>query len=209
MPIMDPLPSINIAYSMVLRVEKQRQMHTSYIEIGENSALSAKYTTYANQKGDGNNRLNFKGRNGNLKVDKHCSNCGKDGYVKENCFKKVGHCTYYSRNGHIREYCFKLNGYLDWYKNYKDNRVQSSPRNVINFADTPLSNQEEPVLKGNEWSFDITELVQVGVSKLMKGNSMAIGHQENFAHYSNFASLIYGNLTFLYFLFHVSTCFLE
>ena len=31
--------------------------------------------------------LIFKGKNGNLKADMHCYNCGKGGHVKENCWK--------------------------------------------------------------------------------------------------------------------------
>ena len=159
MLVKDPLPSTNKAYSMVLRVKKQRKVHTSYIEIGENSALLAKSTAYANQKREVNNKPNFKRKNGNLKADKHRYNCGKDGHVKENCFKNLSHCIYCGRDGYIRESCFKLNRYPEWYKEYKEKRVQSCPRNVANFADTPLSSQEELVLKENEWPSNIAELV--------------------------------------------------
>ncbi|KAJ0024487.1 hypothetical protein Pint_09321 [Pistacia integerrima] len=40
--VMDPLPTINKAYSMILRVEKQREVHVAFADNLENSAMFAK-----------------------------------------------------------------------------------------------------------------------------------------------------------------------
>ncbi|KAJ0089079.1 hypothetical protein Patl1_33171 [Pistacia atlantica] len=40
--VMDPLPTINKAYSMILRVEKQRKVHVAFADNLENSAMFAK-----------------------------------------------------------------------------------------------------------------------------------------------------------------------
>lgn len=36
--LMDPIPTVNKAYSMMLRVEKQREVHTSYSNVVDQSA---------------------------------------------------------------------------------------------------------------------------------------------------------------------------
>ncbi|KAL0395265.1 UNVERIFIED_CONTAM: Retrovirus-related Pol polyprotein from transposon RE1 [Sesamum latifolium] len=38
--VLDPLPSVNKAYSMVLRVERQRKVNLEYADIGENNAMN-------------------------------------------------------------------------------------------------------------------------------------------------------------------------
>ncbi|KAL0328067.1 UNVERIFIED_CONTAM: Retrovirus-related Pol polyprotein from transposon RE1 [Sesamum calycinum] len=40
--VQDPLPHINKAYSMVLRVERQRQVNSEFVDSGDNSALMGK-----------------------------------------------------------------------------------------------------------------------------------------------------------------------
>lgn len=44
--LMDPLPSVNKAYSMVLRVEKQRNMHIAFPDALNSSAMFSKFTGY-------------------------------------------------------------------------------------------------------------------------------------------------------------------
>lgn len=79
--VLDPLPSVNKAYSMVLRVEKQRIMQTdlaAQINTSEkNSAMPARTTQHSNSKNNSGRR--------NQKKDDHICDIAKhrtsEGYV--------------------------------------------------------------------------------------------------------------------------------
>nr|DAD21654.1 TPA_asm: hypothetical protein HUJ06_023117 [Nelumbo nucifera] len=72
--VMDPLPSINKVYAMVMRVEKQRQVHINFGESVESSVLLAKS---AGQSANTYNRF--------------CTYCNTPGHLVETCFKKNGY----------------------------------------------------------------------------------------------------------------------
>ena len=91
---MEPLPSVNKAYSMILHVEKQRQVHNSLATGLENTAFLAKGGT------------GFKGNNKKA----------------EGIKKSDLHCTHCNGSGHVRDNCFKLHGFPDWYKEMKDRK---------------------------------------------------------------------------------------
>ncbi|KAL0365211.1 UNVERIFIED_CONTAM: hypothetical protein Sangu_0618700 [Sesamum angustifolium] len=90
----EPLPSVNVAYSMVLRVEKQRQVHLA--EPHEGAAMHA--VTYDKKK-----ELNSFRRRG--VVDKRNLKCV--------------HCD---RTGHDKSTCFKIHGVPEWYKELNDQK---------------------------------------------------------------------------------------
>lgn len=58
--LLEPLPNVSKAYSMILWVEKQREVNQSYINIQENNSLltKAQPSTYGRSKGN-----NGRGRN--------------------------------------------------------------------------------------------------------------------------------------------------
>uniref|UniRef100_A0A2C9WEK4 Retrotransposon gag domain-containing protein n=1 Tax=Manihot esculenta TaxID=3983 RepID=A0A2C9WEK4_MANES len=68
--IMDPLPSVNKAYSMVLQVEKQRQVNGQF-----------------NNEGG----KNFKKRDFNRREERHCDFCKNSGHIKDTNFNLHGY----------------------------------------------------------------------------------------------------------------------
>ncbi|KAL0318650.1 UNVERIFIED_CONTAM: hypothetical protein Sangu_2021200, partial [Sesamum angustifolium] len=44
--VLDPFPSVNKAYSMVLRVERQRRVNLEYADVGENTAMNTRNMEY-------------------------------------------------------------------------------------------------------------------------------------------------------------------
>ncbi|KAK4394494.1 hypothetical protein Sango_1603700 [Sesamum angolense] len=52
--VLDPLPNVNKAYSMVLRVERQSQVNMEYAKVSKNSAMQVKGTDYGNNAGQKN-----------------------------------------------------------------------------------------------------------------------------------------------------------
>ncbi|KAL0325089.1 UNVERIFIED_CONTAM: Retrovirus-related Pol polyprotein from transposon RE1 [Sesamum radiatum] len=97
--VTDPLPNVNKAYSMILRVEKQRQINLSLHEGNEGAAMFTRAGAY---KKDGQNKSDFKKRNFVDKKNLRCDNC--------------------NRSGHDRSTCFKIHGIPDWYKDLTEQR---------------------------------------------------------------------------------------
>ena len=115
--MLDPLPSVNKAYSMVLRVEKQREVQVNYSENTEIGAVLAKTQTYKREAGRGNYK----------KPEHHKRD--KDGEYCEHC----------NRTGHMKERYFKLHGFPDWYKKLKEQQGNKlATRNFVNAVDTQL-----------------------------------------------------------------------
>ncbi|XP_019051425.1 PREDICTED: uncharacterized protein LOC109113939 [Nelumbo nucifera] len=101
--VMKSLPSVNRAYSLVLRVKKQREVHIAFNENIDSTELFAK-TQNTNQpyRRGGTNKGNTK------KID-----MGR----KDRDSKYCDHCNV---KGHVKETCFKLHGYPEWYKDLKE-----------------------------------------------------------------------------------------
>ncbi|KAL0419316.1 UNVERIFIED_CONTAM: hypothetical protein Sradi_1345100 [Sesamum radiatum] len=97
--VLDPLPHINKAYTMVLRVESQRQVNLGFSESGDTSASLRRGFDYRGGSGPKNNMRKMG------QVDKRnmiCESCNKSGYRKDTCFK--------------------LYGVPDWYKDLTDQK---------------------------------------------------------------------------------------
>ena len=70
--LMDPLPSVNKAYSMVLRIEKERQVQMSFLD---NTGNSAMFVISLNFKKNRVGRGNFKKKDVGKKSDRHYDCC--------------------------------------------------------------------------------------------------------------------------------------
>ncbi|KAK4380821.1 Retrovirus-related Pol polyprotein from transposon RE2 [Sesamum angolense] len=167
--VMDPFPSVNKAYSMVLRVERQRMVNTQTGDSAENVALQTKWLDNRGNNGprNGSQNLNRGGFRGKIMIDKRSQVCG-------NC----------GRTGHTKDTCFKLHGVPDWYRELKDKKRREGGLargfNVISGkggTSTDGSNNIGEAMK------QMTELI-----KLMKENIPPQDPlQVNFAHGDDFA----------------------
>ncbi|KAL0309364.1 UNVERIFIED_CONTAM: Retrovirus-related Pol polyprotein from transposon RE1 [Sesamum radiatum] len=105
--VMDPFPSVNKAYAMVLRIERQRMINAQTGENVDNVALHTKWNDSRSNTGSRGvlQNLNKGGYKGKGLIDKRtqiCTNCGK--------------------TGHTKDTCFKLHGVPDWYRDMKEQR---------------------------------------------------------------------------------------
>ncbi|KAL0412816.1 UNVERIFIED_CONTAM: Retrovirus-related Pol polyprotein from transposon RE1 [Sesamum radiatum] len=97
--VLDPLPSVNKAYSMVLRVERQRRVNLEYADTGENHAMNIK-------------NMEYKLNTGNKTFQKRRFVMDKKQMICEHCTKP----------GHSKESCFKLHGVPEWYKDLNEQK---------------------------------------------------------------------------------------
>ncbi|KAK4381522.1 Retrovirus-related Pol polyprotein from transposon RE1 [Sesamum angolense] len=108
--VMEPLPHVDKAFSMVMRVERQRKVHMETAETGINNAMYAR-------NGD-QERIGY-----------------KTFVKKKNVDKRFLTCTCCGKSGHTKESCFKVHGVPDWYKDLidkkrKENRSVTDPVKV-------------------------------------------------------------------------------
>lgn len=97
--VMEPFPSVNKAYSMILRVESQRDCHNSIAEGIEGSVMMVR---------------------GQQDIRKVIRKQNKE--RKGPMDKKKLYCTHCKRDGHAKETCFKIHGYPEWYKGLMEQR---------------------------------------------------------------------------------------
>ncbi|KAL2245674.1 UNVERIFIED_CONTAM: hypothetical protein Sindi_2835600 [Sesamum indicum] len=88
--MLEPLPSVSKAYGMVLRMEKQREVH---LGSAHNMAMQVKG---GNFRRFGNSSTFQRRKTAAEKRAQTCDHCGK--------------------NGHTKEMCFEIHGYPEWYK---------------------------------------------------------------------------------------------
>lgn len=113
--LMDSLPNVNKANSMILRVERQMEVQTVFN--GENSVneLFVK-NVQTIDKGVGDIHFGYgKKKDFIRKQDRKCSHCGF--------------------SGHTKDACFKLHGYLDRYKQFKESKSGGKEKTYANSVD--------------------------------------------------------------------------
>ena len=99
--LLDALPSVNKVYSMVLRIEKSREVIDIFAENAENNALfvrspshkppdrTGSHTNLAYPKGPPRGYGDCRGFGSRFDLRKpfrHCDYCNSDGHVKDTCF---------------------------------------------------------------------------------------------------------------------------
>ncbi|KAK4478963.1 hypothetical protein RD792_014470 [Penstemon davidsonii] len=94
--LMDPLPTVNKTYSLILQDEKQREKSDRDVQLAEASAFVVKNNP---RKPEGT----FKPKNQHLK----CETCGKIGHTSETCRAHLK-CDYCGWQGHTVDVCRKL-----------------------------------------------------------------------------------------------------
>ncbi|KAL2237730.1 UNVERIFIED_CONTAM: hypothetical protein Sindi_0964700 [Sesamum indicum] len=102
--VLDPLPHVNKAYSMVLRVERQCQVNLDFMDVGDSTMM-----------GRGIDQREMPG-------SKNFLQC-KDQWDKWQLF-----CSHFHKSKHNRESCFKLHGTPDWYRDLTEQRKKNALR---------------------------------------------------------------------------------
>ncbi|KAL0284816.1 UNVERIFIED_CONTAM: hypothetical protein Sangu_2806900 [Sesamum angustifolium] len=163
--VMDLLPSIAKAYSMLLRVEKQKQVQIDYMDSAHSVVLRS--TGLESSQGVGKYNGKFDRKN---KVDKRSLFCG--------------HCK---KTGHAKDNCFKLHGYPDWYKDLLDQKMRHST-NVhmveTNGNDVP-NTSEAPAQDGS-----ISEMIRLELIRTLKGLHSTNTENVHMTEFQDFAGII-------------------
>uniref|UniRef100_A0A7C9D4U9 Uncharacterized protein n=1 Tax=Opuntia streptacantha TaxID=393608 RepID=A0A7C9D4U9_OPUST len=175
--LLEPLPTVNKAYSMIQRVERQRHVTNTTGVSREVAACVNKVTDYGDSE-----HVNALVAKGKLKKD----------YRKPKLSKVCDHCQ---KPGHEKDQCFKLIGYPDWYEDFKGKKKPIGARLAANVvadsSDTPLA--DDSYSQGGypkpQPQFD-SALIQVlaqEVAKLTKGGQYTTYHDKKDAGFANFA----------------------
>ncbi|KAF7807109.1 uncharacterized protein G2W53_039270 [Senna tora] len=166
---LDPLPSVNKAFAMVVTVEIEKEINQVQGSSGiEGSAMMAR----SNPRNE-----NFK------KIEDRRNE------------KLAKHCDYCQQNGHTREGCFKLIGYPEWFKELREQRKKNGKKNMAATAisETPIDLTND---KGtNDYARVMVALQEL--TKIVKGKTEQ--KHVNFANLGEFAGKNGGKETFPFF----------
>ncbi|XP_065870678.1 uncharacterized protein [Euphorbia lathyris] len=148
--LLDPLPSIHKAYSMIQNVEKQKEVYSDV------SQLEIATHTSGNKPNVPTSSVSTRGqkRDSSNKADRFCTNCNKPGHEKDTCFK--------------------LHGYPDWFQEFKKKSKSSKPRaNCVSYpADTPLDYSDSEV-QDNKENFHVSNFtVPPGFAQLVQNEKV-------------------------------------
>ncbi|KAK4401001.1 Retrovirus-related Pol polyprotein from transposon RE1 [Sesamum angolense] len=158
--VMDPIPSVNRAYSMVQSVEKQRQVHMEMTNSEENIAMQVRAGV--------RKEVGFRGNQ----------------YKRNIIDKRQQYCTHCDRSGHTKT-LFKIHGTPDWYKDLVEQKRRDSGAQGRNFIACVEDKRGQPPVQGDTKEMLLQELV-----KLMRGTTpvqVEPQQQVNFAQFDDFA----------------------
>ncbi|KAL2232769.1 UNVERIFIED_CONTAM: Retrovirus-related Pol polyprotein from transposon RE1 [Sesamum indicum] len=164
--VLDPLPHVNKAYSMVLRVERQRQVNLGFTDAGDSAMMSR----------------NFGSK----------ENLGQRYYVKRkgSMDRRNLFCNHCHKSGHNRDSCFKIHGIPDWYKDLNDQRKKSAAGGRA-YAVGDLDQQhtvETATTETGVGNIQIADLVEA--LKLIQNRAPSDPVRVHFAHADEMAGMV-------------------
>ncbi|KAL0297060.1 UNVERIFIED_CONTAM: Retrovirus-related Pol polyprotein from transposon RE1 [Sesamum radiatum] len=161
--VLDPLLRVNKAYSMVLRVERQRRVYLEYANVGENTAMNTR-------------NMEYKLNTGHRMFQKKKGSMEKKHMICEHCCKP----------GNNKETCFKLHGIPKWYKDLNEQKKRRTFNNRVYVA-TETQNSDD---RGSTQRADIiSELMEA--LKLVQTKVPQDPFRVHFSHDTEIADFIH------------------
>ncbi|XP_017412875.1 uncharacterized protein LOC108324438 [Vigna angularis] len=101
--LMEPLPNINMVFSLLMQQERQERQHLGVISQTDSFKILASTTVKPNWKSQGrgtSSRGQGRGRGRNPNDGKQCSHCHKMNHTVDKCYSKHGYPSWYKKNDH-------------------------------------------------------------------------------------------------------------
>ncbi|KAL0289165.1 UNVERIFIED_CONTAM: hypothetical protein Sangu_2626200 [Sesamum angustifolium] len=152
----EPLPSVSKAYSMILRVEKQREVHSVFLGSVQNMAMQAKGNVFRKLE----NAAVFRKR-------------------KTVAERRAQLCEHCGKNGHTKEVCFEILGYPDWYRNLVEQR-----RDGTSTSRTYSVTSNEEHAQNTVDEIGISEIIRNEIQRYMGDAESAITGAEDYQEFS-------------------------
>ncbi|KAL0361517.1 UNVERIFIED_CONTAM: Retrovirus-related Pol polyprotein from transposon RE2 [Sesamum radiatum] len=154
----EPLSSVSKAYSMILRVEKQREVHSGFPSSGQNMVMQARGNVF---RRPGNATVFQKRKTAAERRNQLCEHCGK--------------------TGHTKEVCFEIHGYPDWYRNLLEQRRRDGASTSRTYNVT--SNEEHAQNTLDE--IGILEIIRNEIQRYMGDAESAVTGTEDYQEFSD------------------------
>ena len=185
--MMDPLPSVNKVYSLVLKIEKQRMVNMVHSNDTDITALLAKSHIIGHRNGRFETEISqFRGvqNSGNKSFAPRKGN--HKGNYEVTRDKDRLHCEHCGMIGHTMSSCFKIHGYPDWYKGLKNhisqatmraNLASTTPETPHDYTDIAASHNDDASSHQTSTDIDLSTIIQREIAKYMKdkGSNDPIG----------------------------------
>lgn len=163
--MMDPLPTYNKTYSMISRIENQKDVSVLLTSTAvESSAMAVKFSSVPRNS---TAPASYNSSKKNNKADRFCVHCRK--------------------SGHLEEACFKKHGYPDWFKDYKKDQSKNTTAyaHAVNEVSDMSDCKNQDVDRQS-----ISEMVQEEFKKLVKGKSSVEDTPLAASYLADFAGMI-------------------
>ncbi|KAL0444140.1 UNVERIFIED_CONTAM: hypothetical protein Slati_2136700 [Sesamum latifolium] len=190
---MDPLPSVGKAYSMILRIEKQQEVHSGALGSFQEGVIAVLAYLFFSSKhhiliclffypefpANPFPRRDFPNEHGCLRQKKTTEK------RKGPRDKRQQFCDHCNRSGHTRQSCFKLLGYPDWYKTLMEQRRRNGRPLGRAFA---VSEEGETSTQGTIRDIEgqLLELIRLEVGMMQEEAEVA---NANFVEFEDFAGI--------------------
>ncbi|KAK6115405.1 hypothetical protein DH2020_007674 [Rehmannia glutinosa] len=190
--LIDPLPNVNRAYSMIQRVERQRTVQNQFPDTMNNAAMFTRAPSggRGGMSRGGHSSTPWTGGRGR----------GYNRLSKEDKAKLL--CEHCQEHGHLMQNCFKLHGYPDWYKTFREQqKLKGFGRSAANMVDTVDDKQElNREVRRDASLADISNLIRQEFTKLMGAKTQsglqASGEElVNHAHFTDSAGIMLSHAT--------------
>ncbi|XP_059310192.1 uncharacterized protein LOC132061378 [Lycium ferocissimum] len=89
--MMSPLPNVNLAYSLLIQDEKQREAYVNPNFPGDSSSFLATHQNFSGQRYNNTDFRARKNNNNNYNNNLLCTNCKKSGHSIAKCYRIIGY----------------------------------------------------------------------------------------------------------------------
>ncbi|KAL0302701.1 UNVERIFIED_CONTAM: Retrovirus-related Pol polyprotein from transposon TNT 1-94, partial [Sesamum calycinum] len=159
---MEPLPNVFKAYGIVLQVETQKEVNSTYGNSSQNMAMQTK---------------GFQGNNNRSQWKK-----------KRVQDKKNQYCTHCNKTGHLKEHCFEIYGYPDWYKTLMDQQKKGTTANSRSLTATGSQTRNQESMQNAMDKEAISEFVRNEVRRIFRQDNVGTSNREDtFEDYDDYA----------------------
>lgn len=168
---MEPLPTVNRAFHMVVQIEKQKEITTNVGQSHDALAVN-RARNYSAQGKNGRNHYGNSGTGNGANQNSYNYDNRNDnsGSGKRNRYDKFDRkCTLCQETGHLRENCFKIVGYPEWWKGPKvqgNNKMMANVQDMGGEFNTPFD--DEGSTEGNQGNQPDKALINVVVHEVMR-----------------------------------------
>jgi hypothetical protein len=166
--LIQPLPSVTKAYSMIRQEEKQREgvlpksLGSTVFSAHSSPSQNTRYNNNSNTNRYNHSRFQQNtNRRSNFKTGVYCTNCGKEGHTSEECYKLKGYPVGHPLHGKYKPPVYRN------VTETRDTRSSKAVNSVLNQDSNNSGNNQAESTSGNDAVFVRMDQLQNQLNQVM------------------------------------------